>query len=112
MTNPLRPLLPMVMLLYEARADVFLTFLLPESDDFSHDLWLTVVSLKSFTIKKEIFKRTGLIEVKSIPGNFDYKNLESSAFAWLAMKRDQGKLIPKAYLTGAKNSRKLGVIYR
>ena len=60
----------------------------------------------------EILKRTGLIEIKSIPGNFDYKNLESSAFAWLAMKRDHGKLIPKAYLTGAKNSRKLGVIYR
>ena len=62
--------------------------------------------------KKEILKRTGLIEIKSIPGNFDYKNLESSAFAWLAMRRDQGKLISKAYLTGAKNSRKLGVIYR
>ena len=63
-------------------------------------------------IKKEILKRTGLIEVKSIPGNFNYKNLESSAFAWFAMGRDQGKLIPKAYLTGAKKSRKLGVIYR
>ena len=67
---------------------------------------------KNTFIKKEILKRTGLIEIKSISGNFDYKNLESSAFAWLAMKRDQGKLIPKAYLTGAKNSRKLGVIYR
>jgi anhydro-N-acetylmuramic acid kinase len=67
---------------------------------------------KNTFIKKEILKRTGLIEIKSIPGNFDYKNLESSAFAWFAMKRDQGKLIPKAYLTGAKNSRKLGVIYR
>ena len=63
-------------------------------------------------IKKEILKRTGLIETKSIPGNFDYKNLESSAFAWLAMKRDQGKLIPKAYLTGARSSRKLGTIFR
>ena len=41
-----------------------------------------------------------------------YKNLESSAFAWLAMKRDQGKSIPKAYLTGARCSRKLGTIYR
>jgi hypothetical protein len=50
---------------------------------------------KNTFIKKEILKRTGLIEVKSIPGNFDYKNLESSAFAWLAMKRDQGKLILK-----------------
>ena len=39
-------------------------------------------------------------------------SVESSAFAWLAMKRDRGKLISKAYLTGAKNSRKLGVIYR
>jgi anhydro-N-acetylmuramic acid kinase len=63
-------------------------------------------------IKKEILKRTGLIETKSIPGNFDYKNLESSAFAWLAMKRDRGKLIPKAYLTGARCSRRLGTIYR
>jgi anhydro-N-acetylmuramic acid kinase len=63
-------------------------------------------------IKKEILKRTGLIETKSIPGNFDYKNLESSAFAWLAMKRDQAKLITKPYLTGAKSNRKLGTIYR
>ena len=63
-------------------------------------------------IKKEILKRTGLIETKTIPGNFDYKNLESSAFAWLAMKRDQGKMIPKAYLTGARCSRRLGTIYR
>ena len=63
-------------------------------------------------IKKQILKRTGLIETKSIPGNFNYKNLESSAFAWLAMKRDQGKSIPKAYLTGARCSRKLGTIYR
>ena len=63
-------------------------------------------------IKKEILKRTGLTETKSIPGNFNYKNLESSAFAWLAMKRDQGKSIPKAYLTGARCSRKLGTIYR
>jgi anhydro-N-acetylmuramic acid kinase len=67
---------------------------------------------KNIFIKKEILKRTGLIEVKSIPGNFDYKNLESSAFAWFAMRRDQSKFIPKGYLTGAKSRRKLGVIYR
>jgi 1,6-anhydro-N-acetylmuramate kinase len=42
----------------------------------------------------------------------DYKNLEASAFAWFAMKRDKGNLISKAYLTGAKNSRRLGIIYR
>jgi 1,6-anhydro-N-acetylmuramate kinase len=53
-----------------------------------------------------------LIEKKSIPGSFDYKNLESSAFAWLAMIRNQGRLISKGYLTGANFSRKLGIIYR
>tara|TARA_B100001059_G_scaffold233690_1_gene274345 strand:- start:90 stop:1166 length:1077 start_codon:yes stop_codon:yes gene_type:complete len=67
---------------------------------------------KNTYIKKEILKRTGLIEIKSLPYNFNFKNLESSAFAWLAMKRDQGRLISKSYLTGAKSSRKLGVIYR
>ena len=67
---------------------------------------------KNTYIKKEILKRTGLIEIKSIPGNFNYKNLESSAFAWLAMKRDKGELISRGYLTGAKSKRKLGVIYR
>ena len=67
---------------------------------------------KNTFIKKQILKRTGLTEIKNLPGNLDYKNLEASAFAWFAMKRDQGNLIPKAYLTGAKNSRRLGVIYR
>ena len=67
---------------------------------------------KNTYIKKEILKRTGLIEKKSIPGSFDYKNLESSAFAWLAMIRNQGRLISKGYLTGANFSRKLGIIYR
>ena len=67
---------------------------------------------RNIFIKKEILKRTGLTETKSLQGNFNYKNLESSAFAWLAMKRDKGKLIPRAYLTGAICSRKLGTIYR
>jgi anhydro-N-acetylmuramic acid kinase len=67
---------------------------------------------KNTFIKKQILTRTGLTEIKSLPGNLDYKNLEASAFAWFAMKRDKGNLISKAYLTGAKNSRRLGIIYR
>ena len=63
-------------------------------------------------IKNNILKRTGLNEVKALPYNLDYKNLEAAAFAWLAMKRDKQQLINKSYITGAKSSRKLGIIYR
>ena len=82
------------------------------SDLYSPYIFFAGGGSKNTFIKKEILKRTGLTETKSIPGNFNYKNLESSAFAWLAMKRYQGKSIPKAYLTGARCSRKLGTIYR
>jgi len=67
---------------------------------------------KNTFIKKQILTRTGLTEIKSLPGYLDYKNLEASAFAWFAMKRDHGNLISKAYVTGAKKSRRLGIIYR
>ena len=61
---------------------------------------------------KEILKRTGLNEIKKLPWGLDYKNLEASSFAWLAMKRNTGKLISKRFLTGARRSRMLGSIYQ
>ena len=67
---------------------------------------------KNPLIKREILKRTGLDEIKTLPWGFDFKNIESSAFAWLAMRRVKGKLISKGYITGAKKSRLLGIIYR
>ena len=67
---------------------------------------------KNTFIKRQILMRTGLTEIKNLPGNLDYKNLEASAFAWFAMKREQSAMISKGYLTGAKKSRKLGTIYR
>ncbi len=67
---------------------------------------------KNTYIKNSILKRTGLNEIKSLPFNINYKNLESASFAWLAMKRDKQQLIKKSYITGAKSSRKLGTIYR
>jgi anhydro-N-acetylmuramic acid kinase len=67
---------------------------------------------KNTFIKKQILKRTALTEIKNLPGNLNYKNLEASAFAWFAMKRDHGALISKSYLTGATANRKLGTIYR
>ena len=67
---------------------------------------------KNPLIKREILKRTGLSEIKNLPWGLDYKNIESSAFAWLAMTRVKGKLISKGYITGAKTSRFLGIIYR
>ncbi len=67
---------------------------------------------KNPIIKREILKRTGLDEIKSLPWGLDFKNIESSAFAWLAMTRVKGKPISKGYITGAKNSRLLGIIYR
>ena len=67
---------------------------------------------KNLTIKREILKRTGLNEIKSLPWGFDFKNLESSAFAWLAMQRVNSKPISNGYITGAKRSRRLGIIYR
>ena len=44
--------------------------------------------------------------------HLDFKNIESSAFAWLAMTRIKGKSISKGYITGAKTRRLLGIIYR
>ena len=67
---------------------------------------------KNSLIKREILKRTGLSEIKNLPWGLNYKNIESSAFAWLAMKRVKGKRISKGYITGAKVSRLLGIIYR
>mgnify|MGYP003298927767 FL=1 len=67
---------------------------------------------KNPLIKREILKRTGLSEIKNLPWGLDFKNIESSAFAWLAMTRVKGKLISKGYITGAKTSRLLGIIYR
>ena len=67
---------------------------------------------KNLTIRKEILNRTGLYEIKSLPWGLDFKNLESSAFAWLAMQRVYSKPISKGYITGAKRSRRLGIIYR
>ena len=67
---------------------------------------------KNPVIKREILKRTGLDEIKSLPWGLDFKNIESSAFAWLAMTRVKGKPISKGYITGAKSSRLLGIIYR
>ena len=67
---------------------------------------------KNPLIKREILKRTGLEEIKSLPWGLDFKNIESSAFAWLAMKRVKGKPISKGYITGARKSRLLGIIYR
>tara|TARA_B100000035_G_scaffold314782_1_gene332248 strand:- start:101 stop:1174 length:1074 start_codon:yes stop_codon:yes gene_type:complete len=67
---------------------------------------------KNLLIKKEILKRTGLTEINSLPWGLDFKNLESSAFAWLAMQRINNKPISKGYITGAKKSRSLGIIYR
>lgn len=67
---------------------------------------------RNLFIKKEILKRTGLTEVKKLPWGLNYKNLESAAFAWFAMKRDMGNVISKGHITGARGSRKLGTIYR
>ena len=67
---------------------------------------------KNPLIKREILKRTGLSEIENLPWGLDFKNIESSAFAWLAMRRVKGKLISKGYITGAKTSRLLGIIYR
>ena len=67
---------------------------------------------KNPIIKKEILKRTGLKEIQNLPWGLNFKNLESSAFAWLAMQRVNGIPVSKGYITGAKKSRKLGIIYR
>ena len=67
---------------------------------------------KNPLIKREILKRTGLSEIKNLPCGLNFKNIESSAFAWLAMKRVKGKPISIGYITGAKTSRLLGIIYR
>ena len=67
---------------------------------------------KNPLIKREILKRTGLSEIKNLPWGLNFKNIESSAFAWLAMTRVRGKPISKGYITGAKTSRLLGIIYR
>ena len=67
---------------------------------------------KNSVIKKDVLKRTGMSEIKKLPWGLDYKNLESSAFAWLAMQRNKRRLISKGYLTGSRKSRRLGTIYR
>ena len=77
----------------------------------SMDIFFAGGGCKNSVIKNDILERTGMNEVKELPWGLDYKNLESSAFAWLAMKRDTGQLINKGYITGARRSRKLGVIY-
>tara|TARA_Y100000389_G_scaffold203150_1_gene250651 strand:- start:6573 stop:7649 length:1077 start_codon:yes stop_codon:yes gene_type:complete len=79
--------------------------------DSSHIFFSGGGSRNNF-VKKQILKRTGLNEIITLPWGLDYKNLESAAFAWLAMMRDKGKMISKAYVTGAKCKRKLGIIYR
>ncbi len=78
----------------------------------SMDIFFAGGGCKNSVIKNDILKRTGMCEVKELPWGLDYKNLESAAFAWLAMKRDIGQFIDKGYITGARRSRKLGVIYR
>ena len=82
------------------------------SDIDSNDIFFAGGGAKNNFIKKEILKRTGLNEVKKLPWGLDYKNLEASSFAWLAMKRSTGKLISKSFLTGARRSRRLGSIYQ
>lgn len=82
------------------------------SDIDSIDIFFAGGGAKNNFIKKEILKRTGLNEIKKLPWGLDYKNLEASSFAWLAMKRNTGKLIPKGFLTGARRSRRLGSIYQ
>ena len=67
---------------------------------------------KNTYIRKNILKRTGMTEIKKLPWGLNYKNLESCAFAWLAMKRDKSEMILKGYVTGAKKNRRLGAIYR
>ena len=54
--------------------------------------------------RKNILKRTGMTEIKSLPWGLNYKNLESCAFAWLAMKRDKSEMILKGYVTGANSN--------
>mgnify|MGYP005708598557 CR=1 FL=1 len=67
---------------------------------------------KNTHIRRDILKRTGMTEIKNLPWGLNYKNLESCAFAWLAMKRDKSDMILKGYVTGAKKNRRLGTIYR
>ena len=83
-----------------------------KSDIDSIDIFFAGGGAKNSFIKKEILKRTGLNEIEKLPWGLDYKNLEASSFAWLAMKRNTGKLISKGFLTGARSSRKLGSIYQ
>ena len=78
----------------------------------SPDIFFSGGGSRNTFIKNSILKRTGLNEIKSLPFNINYKNLESASFAWLAMKRYNGEMIKKNYITGAKRSRKLGIIYR
>ncbi len=66
---------------------------------------------RNSVIRKEVLKRTGMIDIKKLPWGLDYQNLESCAFAWLAMKRVKGEMITNGYVTGARKSRKLGIIY-
>ena len=78
----------------------------------SNEIFFAGGGSKNPLIKREILKRTGFNEIKNLPWGLNFKNLESSAFAWLAMKRVKGKPISKGYITGAKTSRLLGIIYR
>ena len=78
----------------------------------SPDIFFSGGGSRNTFVKNSILKRTGSNEVKSLPFNINYKNLESASFAWLAMKRVNGEYIKKGYITGASRSRKLGIIYR
>ena len=78
----------------------------------SSDIFFSGGGSRNTFVKNSILKRTGLNEVKSLPFDINYKNLESASFAWLAMKRNAGEVIKKSYITGANRSRKLGIIYR
>ena len=78
----------------------------------SSDIFFSGGGCKNTFVKNNILKRTGLNEVKSLPFDINYKNIESASFAWLAMKRDNKEVIKKSYITGARHSRKLGIIYR
>ena len=68
----------------------------------SHDIFC---GRSKIYIKKEILKRTALNEIKVLPYGLDYKNIESTSFAWLAKMRTNKKYIKDTQVTGAKRAR-------
>ena len=71
----------------------------------------TLLKLISEGKKVGIIDLTKLKKVKSLRYGIDEKNLEATAFAWLASMRINRIKFPKSEITGANKSYYLGNIY-